>query len=239
MCGAEVKTFMGATWAPFFAARVRPELCDEFIDFNTGATKTMWCTNCLTSMPCHEFTIKELEPIYCDYFQESYLHQRYVMEQPFFPNWHKENYVGRPYYAEVERAGDFLAKYLKPKLGETAMDFGSSDWKATPKWMRDNYICEQYDPYRLQENAGKLYDLVICRHVLEHVGNPKALIDILVTLGKTVFIEIPLEAVGPVGQQVHEHLNLYSKGSLLKSGHDYFAYEDDINPGRYLIRGAA
>ncbi len=237
LCGAAVKTIMGATWAPFFAARVKPELCDEFIDFNDGSTRTMWCENCLTAMPCHEFTIEELDPIYRDYFQESYLHQRYVMEQTFFPNWHKDNYLGAPYTAEVERAGVFLAKHLKPEPGQKAMDFGSSDWKATPEWMKENYTYEQYDPYRLQKDVD-LYDLVICRHVVEHVGNPKALIDKLVSLGKIVMIEIPLEAVGPVGQQVHEHLNLYSPGSLLKSGHDYFAHEEVPGLGRYLIRGA-
>lgn len=238
LCGAEVNTFMGATWAPFFAARVQPELCDEFIDFETGATRTMWCENCKTCMPCHEFTIEELEPIYCDYFQPSYVRQRYVMEQTFFPGWHKTNYVGPIYDAEVNRASEFMARHLKPAPNATAVDFGSSDWRATPKWAIDNYACEQYDPYRLRTEE-KPYDLVICRHVVEHVGNPKALIDKLVSIGNIVFIEIPIEAVGPVGQQVHEHLNLYSRGSLLKSGHEYLEHEDQINPGRYLIRGTA
>ena len=40
---------------------------------------------------------------------------------------------------------------------------------------------------------GQQYDLVICTHVLEHIKNYKTLLKNLVSNGKKVFIEIPLE----------------------------------------------
>lgn len=201
------------------------------------------CASCHGVTPCHEWSYEDLLGLYRDYRSESYIRDRIAAE---------------PYYAQIAGdVGDhplevknrnaavdaFLRENADQFTGGTMLDHGGSDGRFLPPFVYEHceaiHIYEASDaPLHPSVDANKvsriaspqpaIYSLLTSMHVLEHVGNPRALVIEMARFlapGGLIYIEVPHDLTegvrnnfaariidSPIG--IHEHMNLFDRMSI-------------------------
>lgn len=212
-------------------------------------TQMQACESCHAITPSHEYSFDDLLGLYRDYRSETYNQDRISVE---------------PDYARIAKnVGDdpieinnrntavdkFLSKNASHFSGGAMVDYGGSDGRFTPSFAYGQF--ERIDIYdvseaplhssvdackvkKIAEPKRETYSFLTCMHVLEHVGNPRAMVAEAMRLlapGGLIYIEVPLELTQSMREDfsqriidapiiIHEHLNKFdctSIRSLVKS----------------------
>jgi hypothetical protein len=201
------------------------------------------CESCHSITPCHEYSFQDLLGLYGDYRSEAYNRDRIRVEPTYAQivdkvGSHPMEITGRN--AAVDR---FLTRNVSHFAGGAMIDFGGSDGRFIPPFAYDQF--DHIDIYdasnaplhpsvearkvaRVADPKREAYSFLACMHVLEHVGNPRALVieaAQLLSPGGLMYIEVPLELTqtvreafarrivdNPIG--IHEHMNRYDHGSI-------------------------
>lgn len=238
------------------------------------------CKDCHTITPSLEFSYEDLSGIYRDYRSDAYNRDRISVE----PGYAQlvEAVGGHPLEITTRNSAvdAFLRRNAKHFVRGKMVDYGGSDGRFLTDFMfetfdaieifdvsnaplhesvKDKHVSRTGAP----QEAG--YTFLSCMHVLEHVGNPRALVlDALryVAPGGLVYLEIPHELSpqifsdfsrrivdGCIG--IHEHMNFFDKEGIPRlarsiPGLDLLdSWEQDVDIGwtrgtigRFLIRKA-
>ena len=198
------------------------------------------CGSCHAITPYYEYSFDDLMGLYHDYRSETYNRDRISVE----PSYAKlAKHVGSHQFEITGRnsaVDNFLNKNLTHFPTGIMIDYGGSDGRFIP-----SFAYQQFDriyiydassaPLHESVNASKVekiaspqaqaYSFLTCMHVLEHVGNPMALIAEATQLlipGGLMYIEVPLELTAstredfeqkiidpPLG--IHEHMNRFDR----------------------------
>jgi hypothetical protein len=217
-------------WKPF------PITKADFYDLDPGtsyfSTYSCVCAECGLVYAKHRFAEIELGKLYSNYRGEQYNQLRTKYE----PNYGRyDSYLANPveHLPQIER----LIETVKPSI-KTVLDWGGGDGVNTPfKQTADlvvSYDISRIDKFRvLKEGRAetttvqKAYDLIVCMHVLEHVNDPKVLVEVLLEflepLG-VIYFEVPLEieidfdfggySEGRKKNHWHEHINCFSRSAF-------------------------
>lgn len=220
------------------------------------------CAACGSISPCHEFSREELDGLYRDYRSERYNRDRISVE----PGYAKiAQAVGRnPVERAARNAGveRFLDAHRQFLRGGALLDIGGSDGSFIPPSLVDG--CDAVDILdpsdtpihpsiagtkvrKIASAAENAYSLLLCMHVLEHVGNPRRLlVEVMAHLRSEglVYLEVPLEQTGAMREQfrsrvidaplfIHEHVNVYDSPGLRClvesiAGLEVVACQDDV-----------
>ncbi len=242
-CGS---TDLGASPAilmPFVAHRAlgwQPVEIDESWGLRTirsgmaySICNSLWCRSCGLLFLDLRFSQAELDALYADYRGADYvaLRERY---EPGYALRNEGFDAGIRYMESVE---SFLEPHIpsEPRV----LDWGGDTGRNTPFAGR-RALCQVYDisdkpalpgiDKVARETAfATSYDLVVCSNVLEHVPYP---LDLVAELRRTMgpdtvlYIEVPHEEVvrthrgpndlNPQKRHWHEHINFFSRESLLR-----------------------
>lgn len=206
-------------------------------------TQLQACESCHATTPCHEYSFDDLLGLYRDYRSDSYNKDRISVE---------------PEYAEIAQnvgtdpieiknrnaaADQFLRKNANHFSGGSMVDYGGSDGLFIPSFAYEQFqIIDIYDVSdaplhpsvdtrqvkKIAEPKLGTYSFLTCMHVLEHVGNPRALVTEAARLlapGGLIYIEVPLELTQAMRENfterivdtpiiIHEHLNRFERASI-------------------------
>lgn len=240
-CGGDDLARLPAVLMPFVAYRAfgwQAQKIDETWGLRTIQSgyayplcNSLCCRDCGLLFLDIRFSESELASLYDDYRKESYNEMREHFE-PGYLERARQLSIPISYRPRVE---EFLKPYIKRPL--SILDWGGDTGRNTPF----NDQAEVFDIYDISGAApttararcvnkdqaqAKTYSLVICSHVLEHTPYPSDILnDIRPAMGadSILYIEVPLEHVmrdndGDFLEKKrywHEHVNFYSKESLI------------------------
>lgn len=204
-----------------------------------------WCAHCRVLTPAHEFSFEELLPLYADYRSASYNRHRVSVEPSYAALVPRVGADPRERENRNTGVAHFVLPHLPatPRPGARALDLGGSDGRFIPPELTarhsPTHIVDTSDaaiePSLAASGVQKVatpdaggYDLVMCMHVLEHVGHPRRFVlDAMQHLlpGGLLYLEIPLEldpqtpaqfAARTVDRTItfHEHINQFDTGSM-------------------------
>jgi hypothetical protein len=201
------------------------------------------CASCHAITPSHEYSFLDLQKIYGDYRSETYTRDRISVE-PTYAQIAKE--IGS-HPLEIENRNttlnEFLGKNENHFSGRAMLDFGGSDGRLIPSFIHRHFeAIHIVDPSaapvhpsvdatkvkKISEPRPAFYSLLTCMQVLEHVGNPRALVidaTQFVAPGGLIYLEVPHELTLSVHEDftrriidtpivIHEHLNLFDRMSM-------------------------
>lgn len=208
-------------------------------------TQMQACESCHAITPCHEYSFDDLLGLYRDYRSDTYNRDRISVEPEYAEI---AQYVGNnPIEIKNRNAAvdQFLSKNANHFAGGSMVDYGGSDGRFIPSFAYRQF--ESIDIYDVSEaplhpsvDAHKVkkiaeprlgaYSFLTCMHVLEHVGNPRALVTEAARLlapGGLMYIEVPLELTQAMRENfaeriadtpiiIHEHLNRFDRSSIRK-----------------------
>jgi len=206
-------------------------------------TYVNFCAQCESLTLSHNYAYADLEPLYADYRSEKYNKDRISVE----PSYRAiAPLVGQDAVERTNRNREvarFLRSFLPAHTEDQALDLGGSDGKFVPpeisSQFREIHIVDTsgagVDETLRARGVSKVlrpdaagYALIMCMHVLEHVGNPRQFVlDSLVhlKLGGLLYLEVPLELdprmlaqfehrIVDESVHIHEHINQYTAVSL-------------------------
>lgn len=203
------------------------------------------CGSCHAITPCHEYSFQDLLGLYRDYRSATYNRDRISVE----PDYERiaKNVGNDPIEIKNRNAAvdQFLARNASHFSGGAMVDYGGSDGQFIPSFAFEQF--ENIDIFDVSEaplhssvDARKVkktaepqlgaYSFLTCMHVLEHVGDPKALVADAARLlapGGLMYIEVPLELTQSMREDfarkiidtpiiIHEHLNKFDRTSIQK-----------------------
>jgi|GEM_PF-1525631 len=246
----------------------------ELHDFRTNM---QFCGVCKGMTPVHEYSIDDLAGLYADYYTGTYTKARISVEPAYAKICRSTFHEAEINYrnSELEK---FLAKNETFLSGGRALDMGGSDGRFIPPIVLNKFseihVLDSSD-IKLHSslagrNAKKIrtlecsdYSLLLCMHVIEHVGSPRSFIEAMATHvkpGGLLYFETPIELspqresqfasnlIDPP-QEIHEHISLFSGASIPKcvesiKGLELIASQEyelrggysKFIAGRYLIR---
>jgi SAM-dependent methyltransferase len=184
------------------------------------------------------FDDEELGRLYKNYRGKNYLKLRSKYE----PGYNLINKIQNLPITYIKNVENFLTPFLKFPI--KVLDFGGDDGHNTP-FKNSKNIIHVYDISNKvvkkgiknvnKKNMLKKYDLIILSQVIEHISYPKVIINEIKNIldkNSLFYIELPLEKlfkkIWHGGQRKeflkclkkkkhwHEHINFYSKKSLVK-----------------------
>ena len=174
-------------------------------------THMLACTICHTITPCHEYSFDDLLGLYQDYRSDTYNQDRISVE-PTYSRIVKD--VGAHQLEITNRnaaVDEFLRKNSNYFISGAMIDYGGSDGRFIPPFINEQFDnIDIYDaseaPLHSSVDARKvrkitdpklgIYSFLTCMHVLEHVGNPRALVieaARLLVPGGLLYLEVPHE----------------------------------------------
>jgi len=201
---------------------------------------SLLCMDCNLLFLDMRFDDQELGKLYYNYRDENYSNLRNKYE----PGYKLINKVQNLPINYVKKVENFLSPFFTSSIN--ILDFGGDDGKNTPFKDTQNLIhiydiSKKPSVKNLKKvnksNMLKKYNLVILSQVIEHVSYPQLIINEIKKLlnkNSILYIELPLEKLMNKmwrGREVkkkeqlmclknkrhwHEHINFYSKKSLIK-----------------------
>lgn len=193
---------------------------------------TLHCAACEFLFLDIRFSDREMERLYEGYYGEAYARLR----EHYEPGFVERNKALAAPSALIELTRAYILQFLAPTR---ILDWGGGDGTNTP-FKGDGYQADIFDIDRKSTVAGTRsvsseeiqesdYDLIVCRHVLEHIPYPA---DTLMKIRQCMsddtylYIELPHEALMVGNDNVcpeqkrhwHEHINFFSTtavGNLL------------------------
>jgi hypothetical protein len=208
-------------------------------------TSMQGCASCHSITPCHEYSFDDLLGLYRDYRSETYNRDRISVEPTYAQI---ANHVGKhPLEVNNRNAAvdSFLGKNARYFSGGSMIDYGGSDGRMIPSFIHKQFesifiydaseaplhpSVDSQKVKKISHPQAKTYSFLTCMHVLEHVGNPRALVmeaaDLL-TAGGLMYIEVPHDLTESTRQDfeqkvvdtpipIHEHLNMLDRMSVPK-----------------------
>jgi hypothetical protein len=201
------------------------------------------CAHCLSLTPSHCYSYEDLAPLYVDYRSAAYNADRISVERSYR---RIAPLVGQDPKEQKNRndgVSKFLGSHLSLVGGKMALDLGGSDGKFIPRQVVDAldeiHIFDTSDAMvdesvrmrrvrKVDEPELGAYGLLMCMHVLEHVGSPREFVlDSLKYLEPNgfLYLEVPLELDPMTVKQfelrvvdrcvtIHEHVNQFDVMSL-------------------------
>lgn len=206
-------------------------------------THMQTCASCHGITPCHEYSFEDLLGIYHDYRSETYNRDRISVE----PDYARivKNVGSHPLEIKNRNAAvdSFLSKNARHFAGGEMIDYGGSDGRFISPFVHEQfegiYVYDASEvPLHASVDARKVkkisamqpeaYSFLTCMQVLEHVGNPKALVveaARLLAPGGLMYIEVPHELTQSMREDfarkiidtpilVHEHMNRFDRTSI-------------------------
>jgi len=201
------------------------------------------CESCHGITPCHEYSFQDLLGLYRDYRSETYNRDRIRVEPTYAQIADKVGSDPMEITGRNTAVDRFLTRNIGQFAGGAMIDYGGSDGRFIPPFAYGQF--ERIDIYdasnaplhasvdarkvaKIADPKREAYSFLTCMHVLEHVGNPRALVieaAQLLAPGGLMYIEVPLELTqtlreefaqriidNPIG--IHEHMNRYDHGSM-------------------------
>lgn len=237
---------LGGTGLPFILKVVK-HFANKFFSKGYGCqpfrTFVQRCEVCHSATPFHEWSYEDLGGLYHDYRSETYNRDRASVERGYA---NVACDIGN-HPAEVANRNAAVEAFLRLNehhLANGAMlDYGGSDGRFLPPIIYERYaplhISDPSDaPLHASVDGTKVikvskperdaYSFVACMHVLEHVGNPRDLIQDAVTHlvpGGLIYIEIPLDMTEDLTAlfrnrvvdrhvSLHEHINQFDMDGI-------------------------
>ena len=231
-----------------FAGGVKRRLTQRLTSAKAPArllrTVCQWCAHCRALTPAYEFSFDELLPLYADYRSAGYNRDRVSVEPSYVSLAPRVGADPRERESRNVGVAQFVLPHLPPaRPSARALDLGGSDGRFIPPELVSRYssihiVDTSYaviEPSLAACGVQKVaapdaggYDLVMCMHVLEHVGHPRRfVIDAIQHLlpGGLLYLEIPIEldlqtpaqfASRTVDRTItlHEHINQFDTGSM-------------------------
>jgi hypothetical protein len=244
-CNSRNITASPAMLMPFVAHRAfgwKPQTIDGSWELSTvqhgnaySLCNSLLCIDCSTIFLDIRFDDGSLRRLYNEYRGKEYVEMREKYE-PGYSTRNFELLSGIKYKPEVEK---FLIQLIPPE--PSVLDWGGDTGINTP--FTDSALSiDVYDISGVEiishtnakvktagftETAGKVYDLVVCSNVLEHVPYPEDVLNLLKPyLGKNsiLYIEVPWEKIMhqyedpkrrlSAKRHWHEHINFFSLAGL-------------------------
>lgn len=201
------------------------------------------CTHCLSLTPSHCYSYEDLAPLYVDYRSATYNADRISVERSYRRIAHLVGQDPKERKNRNDGVSKFLGSHLSLVEGKTALDLGGSDGKFIPQQiintLNEIHIFDASDALvdenvrmgrvrKVDEPELGAYGLLMCMHVLEHVGSPREfIIESLKYLQPNglLYLEVPLELDPTIVKQfesrvvdrcvtIHEHINQFDVASL-------------------------
>lgn len=237
-CGSAQLSRSPAVLMPFVSHRAlgwAPAVIDASWGLNSIPQGTAYCVcNTLHCAQCEflfldiRFSDREMQRLYDGYYGKAYEDLR----EHYEPGFRERNKV---LSAPSELLGPIRAYILRHIAPTRILDWGGGDGSNTP-FKGQGYSTDIYDidkkptvagtaSVTKDEVRGRTYDLIVCRHVLEHVPYPAdtlALIRASMQDDTLLYVELPHEALMVGNDQVsaeqkrhwHEHINFFSVAAL-------------------------
>lgn len=189
------------------------------------------CQDCGALFLDFRFTEAQMNALYRGYRDDFYTRQRDRYEPGYAAV--AAYYQGRAAYLEA------VERWLEPQLCATpaVLDWGGDSGINTPFLGRSRLThvvdishvptvdgAEAITPEQVRHTH---YDLVACSQVLEHVPDPRALLQTMLTAlspGSLLYLEVPHEALvrehpgslelAPLKRHWHEHINFFTEQAL-------------------------
>lgn len=209
-------------------SRMAPFVAHRMLD-DSDLTESVECLDCGLLFAGVEPTLEQLGRYYTDYWLEGYISEREGFE-PGLRIRHEKLLSPRNSAPQVE---EFI-RSIWAREPESVLDLGGGGGAETP--YRGRSLVHVYDVGNapMAEGAERVarptarYELVVLAHVLEHVPDPRVLLEAAYdhVLGSgLIYLEVPREAVlygsrprlrelTHLRQAWHEHINFFDESSL-------------------------
>lgn len=237
-CGGAQLQRSPAVLMPFVSHRALgwpPAAIDDTWGLNTIAQgmaycvcSTLHCAHCEFLFLDIRFSDQEMERLYEGYYGKAYE----ALREHYEPGFRERNKVLSAPSGLLEITRSYILQYSTP---EHILDWGGGDGTNTP-FKGDGYSIDIFDisnkptvPGTRRVSMGDMrdraYDLVVCRHVLEHVPYPAETLAQMrhcMQDDTLLYIELPHEALMVGNREVspeqkrhwHEHINFFSVAAL-------------------------
>ena len=183
-----------------------------------GSRHSQWltCGLCLFQWLEHRFTPDQCLRYYDQYGRDGYLTDRVRYHGHQILSIFPVNAYPHYYQSRQRQLVEFFRS--RPSIqAARILDYGGEGWFVCPSlgsvWTWN--LAQGFRAPWAQSYQEQLYDLVICQQVLEHVMDPLAVVQDLVTRVRSqgwVYLEVPIE---PAPQHwVGEHVQVFSAESL-------------------------
>jgi hypothetical protein len=239
-CGGGELSTSPAVLMPFVASRALGQVPLQITsdwgmrDLKPGMAYTLChslqCRSCGVLFLDYRFTPEQMSSLYDGYRGPDYTRQRDHFEPGYAATVAQDYQRRHAYVAEVEA-------WLRPRLPErpSILDWGGGDGVNTPLRGRAQVHVHDISGAPLAAGAERAdfryitpgYDLLVCMQVLEHLADPFAVLQELLSLMASrtlLYIEVPHEALVRQAQpgtdlttskrHWHEHINFFTENSL-------------------------
>lgn len=201
------------------------------------------CASCHSVTPCHDYSFADLVGLYRDYRSDTYNKDRISVERSYM---RIAKHVGNhPLEIKNRNAAvnSFLIRNKSQFISGAMIDYGGSDGRFISPFAYEQFerihifdasdapLHDSVDAKIVEKIAcpqPQAYSFLTCMHVLEHVGNPHALVVESMRLlvpGGLVYIEVPLELTQSTRDAfaqkiieppifIHEHMNMFDRTSI-------------------------
>lgn len=200
------------------------------------------CINCGFVGPDMRYPHEMLQRLYVDYRSDAYNEERCKYEPQYQEIQHLVGKDPQERSVRLNNLELLLTGELDLNGIHSVLDWGGGEGLFIPPCLdgKDVYILDISDEplrnerfTRISEPApGKLCDLILVAHVLEHVSSPREFIEeVLIHLkpGGFLYIEVPQDqsdenierfkfSPESINHWIHEHLNLFCENSLAYLG---------------------
>jgi hypothetical protein len=200
------------------------------------------CKDCSFVGPSQVYPFHQLVGLYRDYRSDSYNRDRCSVEPSYKSIMHLVGKCQEEIDARMENLDGIIGRFVDCENIQRVLDWGGGEGRFVPTRLRSknvtvlDYSTEQLsDPSFLRLdllNSTERYDYIQICHVLEHVSEPRRLMNEAISHlnhGGYIYIELPQDrscedlecfASRPfeIYHGIHEHLNLYSQRALKSLG---------------------
>lgn len=201
ICNSSAVTAHKAKFAEFIAERV--------FDGQNKTINFLHCKDCGFAYFDYRFSDEEAQKLYSQYRKQEYLEQRQKHEP-----WYTEEInaiIGKnPEEIKNRKANltSILEQFADVKNIKSVLDFGGDKGQFIPEIFSgsEKYV---FDISKVEVEEGvvaleslqacreKNFDLILCAHVLEHVGDPEEIVSQMKSLlkkGQYLYIELPFDS---------------------------------------------